>query len=110
MLRHCLVPLLVPSVLRLPPLAAFGTSSSPLDIALQQGGPLRCNNTPNTVSSGKKRIYIAPPPVKANSKAQTGQSPSAVAQPASQPHSTPQHQPEAQTATQQPPQEEDYGC
>ncbi|KAG2114518.1 hypothetical protein DEU56DRAFT_985131 [Suillus clintonianus] len=48
---------------------------------------------PVTTSSGRK-------------KAQTGQSPSAVAQPASQPHSTPQPQPQAQTAAQQPTQEE----
>ncbi|KAG2152816.1 hypothetical protein DEU56DRAFT_776328 [Suillus clintonianus] len=49
------VPLLVPSVLVLPRFAASGTSSSPLDIVLLQGGPLRCNSTPNAVSSGRKK-------------------------------------------------------
>ncbi|KAG2112528.1 hypothetical protein DEU56DRAFT_919826 [Suillus clintonianus] len=92
----------------LPRLAASGTSSFPLDIVLLQGGLLRCNNTPNAVSFGRRKK--APPPVKTNSKAQTGQPPSAVAQPISQPHSTPQRQPQAQTATQQPIQEEDRDC
>ncbi|KAG2154598.1 hypothetical protein DEU56DRAFT_769378, partial [Suillus clintonianus] len=95
----CLVPLLVRLL-------------HPLSISPCSKG-VHCDaTTPQTPSlpEEKKRVYVAPPPVKTTSKAQTGQSPSTVAQPASQPHSTPQRQPEAQTATQQPTQEEDYGC
>ncbi|KAG2053779.1 WD40 repeat-like protein [Suillus hirtellus] len=56
-LRHHLAHLIVPRILNHPPLAAFGTFSSPFDMVRQQVSPLRCSNTPNTVSLGAARDH-----------------------------------------------------